>query len=183
MTSTRSPFPPVCSLHGVETERLRFERLETERLQSWAALFDSPDTARFLGLDPALDALSLAQHWFDKTFDRYREGSGGQHALIFKETGEFVAQCGLMIQRFKGRDILEVGYAVLPQYRGNGYALEAARCAKELAFSKHDVEIVHSMIHPDNWASARVAELNGMHVLAKDLEADMPTELWGVKRD
>lgn len=182
MSATRLPFPPVCPLHGIQTERLRFERLEAQRLESWIPLFNDPDTARFLGLDPTLNRRALAQAWFDKTFSRYAEGSGGQHALIEKGTGTFVGQCGIMIQTWNEEPLLEVGYALLPQFRGRGFAVEAAVRAKQEAFAQHEVDAIHSMVHPENHPSANVAKRNGMTVHASGLHGDMPTDLYRVLR-
>ena len=86
-----------------------------------------------------------------------------------KITGEFLGQCGLLVQDIDGDKRLEVGYSLLPQYYGKGYAIEAARFAREHAFAKaYDKDfdnLIVSMIHVENEPSIKVATKNKMKLL------------------
>lgn len=67
-----------------------------------------------------------------------------------------------------GHATVEMGYVLLPAYRGRGYATEAAAALLGWAFSRPGVERVILHIAPDNAASLRVAEKLGMRETAPD---------------
>ncbi len=52
--------------------------------------------------------------------------------------------------------VVAIGYALLPQYRGNGYATEAVKALTVWAFSHPDVQKVIAETLPDNERSVRV---------------------------
>jgi RimJ/RimL family protein N-acetyltransferase len=77
--------------------------------------------------------------------------------------GEFVGDCGLTVQDVEGTPHVEVGYHLLPDQRGHGYATEAARAARDCA-AAHGVEHLVAIIRPDNGPSQAVARRLGMEV-------------------
>ena len=56
---------------------------------------------------------------------------------------------------------VEIGYGVLPEYEGCGYATEAVRAMTLWAFGKGDTVFVEAQTAPDNKASQRVLEKCG----------------------
>ena len=117
-----------------ETERLCFRRLEKNDFDAWFSFFEDKEILTYFGIDTSLSQQQLCENWFAKVFHRYENNLGGMNAMILKETGALVGQCGLLIQTIQGKDRLEVGYSLLPQYRGLGYGTEAAIKCKEFAF-------------------------------------------------
>ncbi len=61
-----------------------------------------------------------------------------------------------------GRGIVDLGYGVVPAYRQQGYAYEAARAMRDWAFADAAVQRVTADCLPDNFASARILEKLGM---------------------
>jgi RimJ/RimL family protein N-acetyltransferase len=57
---------------------------------------------------------------------------------------------------------VEFGYSIVPEYRGKGYATEAARAIIEWAFKQPGVMRVTADCLNDNHASIRVLEKAGM---------------------
>src|SRR5688500_6745383 len=57
---------------------------------------------------------------------------------------------------------VEFGYSIVPEYRGKGYATEAARAIIEWAFKQLGVKRVTADCLNDNYASIRVLEKAGM---------------------
>jgi RimJ/RimL family protein N-acetyltransferase len=84
------------------------------------------------------------------------------NALVDKQTGEFVGQCGLLIQTIDDIEELEIGYSIMPSYRGKGFASEAASRCKEFAFENDYTTSLISVIVPENLDSIKVAMNNGM---------------------
>jgi RimJ/RimL family protein N-acetyltransferase len=54
--------------------------------------------------------------------------------------------------------LLEIGYHVHPELRGQGLASEAARACLSWAFTHTEHELVCCVVDPENAASVRVAE-------------------------
>ena len=147
-----------------ETNRLRFRPLEKEDFNAWFPFFEDKVILTYFGIDTSLSQQQLCENWFAKVFDRYENNLGGMNAMILKETGALIGQCGLLIQKVQGKERLEVGYSLLPQYRGLGYGTEAAVKCKEFAFENSLAEALMSMVHVDNKASEKVALKNGMQL-------------------
>ena len=51
-----------------------------------------------------------AWEWLDRQIARYQTDGFGLWAVILKETGQMIGQCGLTWQDFNGKQVLEVGY-------------------------------------------------------------------------
>ncbi|MBQ2621506.1 MAG: GNAT family N-acetyltransferase [Thermoguttaceae bacterium] len=65
---------------------------------------------------------------------------------------------------FKGLDsngIAEIGYGILEEYQGQGYATEAVRAALSWAFQNPNVTAIEAETDADNAASKRVLEKCG----------------------
>lgn len=105
-----------------------------------------------------------AQEWLDRQISRYRKWGFGLWAVILKETGEMIGQCGLTMQPWKNEEVLEIGYLFNRMYWHGGYALEAAEACKEYAFEVLKAEEVCSIIRDTNRSSQKVAVRNGMSV-------------------
>jgi len=104
-----------------------------------------------------------AREWLKKQYDRYSRYGYGLWAVLLKDTGEWVGQCGLTMQDI-GEDepVPEVGYLFKQKYWHKGYATEAARACKAYAFEVLGFDRVYSIIRDTNQASQRVALRNGM---------------------
>ena len=100
--------------------------------------------------------------WLDRQLSRYREFGFGLWAVVLKETGEMIGQCGLTIQPWKDEKVLEIGYLFQRKFWHNGYATEAAIACKKYAFEVLKAGEVCSIIRNTNLPSQRVAERNGM---------------------
>ena len=127
------------------------------------------------------------QEWLDKQLRRYREDNGlGLLAVILKENGELIGQCGLTFQDCMGERVIEVGYLFQKAYWHKGYATEAAKACKKYAFNVLKAEEVFSIIRDSNIASQGVAERNGMVRSGEFVKhyrgIDMPHYVYSVKR-
>jgi RimJ/RimL family protein N-acetyltransferase len=58
----------------------------------------------------------------------------------------------------------EIGYAIAPEARGNGYATEAVRLVTQRAFAESPLRKLIAYVHEENVASTRVLEKVGYKV-------------------
>lgn len=149
-------------LTGEETERLKFRLLTQDDFNDWLPLFQEPRVAEFLGMDTSLSPRQHCEEWFKKSLGRYETETGGMNVLVDKVSEKMVGQCGLLIQDIEGEQFMEIGYSILPEYWGKGYASEAAIKCKEFAFKNNFTDAIISMVHVDNIGSETVAKRNGM---------------------
>jgi RimJ/RimL family protein N-acetyltransferase len=153
------------SLEGHESERLIFRPVLQSDFDVWLRFCQFPDSVKYIFSQEELasgDANEFCKIWFKRIFTRYENGLGGMNALIDKQTHQLVGQCGLLIQTIDDLEELEIGYSLMPEHRGKGYALEAAVKCKQFAFENQLRDSLISTIHIDNYASAKVAIANGM---------------------
>lgn len=74
--------------------------------------------------------------------------------------GALIGMCGLI--RRVGLDDVDLGYALLPAYRGQGYAREAAAAWLACGFERHRLARIVAITRVDNVASGKVLEAIGM---------------------
>lgn len=167
--------------------------LETERLQLREMnLNDFDSLCKILKDEEAMYAYegafsdSEVQEWLDRQIARYKKWGFGSWAVVLKQTGEMIGQCGLTMQPWKDEELLEIGYLLQRSHWHNGYATEAAEACKKYAFEVLNADAVHSMIRTTNTPSRNVALRNGM--VATDSwtkhyrGVDMPHILYTVRR-
>jgi RimJ/RimL family protein N-acetyltransferase len=109
---------------------------------------------------------------------RYRDDGYGLWAAELKAMGEFVGRVGLIRQE----EGIEVAYALVPRHWHRGYATEAARACRDWAFQKLDCDRVVSLVHTRNLPSCRVAERNGMRVVAEITHWNLPHHVYAITR-
>ena len=143
----------------LETRRLYLRRLEESDYQA---------LCRTLQDEQAMYAYEGAfcdeevRDWLERQLLRYEAHNFGLWAVILKETGQFIGQCGLTMQPWEGKQVLEIGYLFERAHWHRGYATEAAIACKRYAFEVLGAEEVCSIIRDTNRASQRVAERNGL---------------------
>lgn len=129
--------------------------------------------------------LEETQRWLDNQIRRYKEDGFGLWAVLLKESGIMIGQCGLTMQDYKENKILEIGYLFQKEHWNQGYASEAAIACKEYAFDKLNAKEVYSIIRDTNIASQNVAIRNGMTCVDQFVKhyrgLDMPHLLFSVK--
>jgi RimJ/RimL family protein N-acetyltransferase len=151
-----------------DTEHLRFRRMTPADLDEMAALLGDPAVMEFY---PAPKTREQAAAWITWNEDNYAKYGLGLW-IIETHDGDFVGDCGLTWQRVNGELKLEVGYHVSPAWQGRGFASEAAAASRDFAQEHTDSLELVAIVHPDNRASARVAEKIGMRRVDDDLGAD-----------
>jgi [ribosomal protein S5]-alanine N-acetyltransferase len=150
-------------LHGQQTSRLNFRSVLESDYNVWLKFFQDPNTSLHW-VEEKESAEDACKNWYQKQFWRYANNMGGMNALIEKTSGLLVGHCGLLVQTVDGTTELEIGYSLLPEFWGKGYALEAATKCKNYAFENGLTESLISIISLTNTPSQKVALNNGMTI-------------------
>jgi [ribosomal protein S5]-alanine N-acetyltransferase len=170
-------------LFGEETDRLLFRKLDENDFDTWLQFCEDPEIMKFFAFSEADSPLEKCRKWFDKIFWRYEHQLGGMNALIDKDSGAFIGQCGLLVQTVDNREELEIGYSLMPETRGSGYAIEAAKKCRDFAFQHDFSDSLISIIHPDNKASQLVALKNGMQLWKETEYSGMPVNVYRILKE
>ena len=148
-------------MNVLETERLALRWLTPEDAPLILHLLNDPLFLRFVGdknvrtLD---DARSYLRHGPLASYARH--GFGLFHVSL-KAAGTPIGMCGLL-----KRDTLEdvdVGFACLPQFGGQGYATEAARATLHYGRTVLGLKRIVAITAPDNASSINVLKKIGLH--------------------
>lgn len=148
-------------LEGHSTARLNLRKVRPDDFEFWLPFYDDPESTRYWKGLPK-DKWQACREQFDRIFERYDKNMGGMMALELKEDQRLIGFCGLLLQHVDGVREWEIGYSLLPRYRGKGYATEAARYCRDIAFESGLSGSLISIIHIDNLPSQAVAIRNGM---------------------
>ncbi len=124
-----------------------------------------------------------ARKWIELQFKRYEENRYGHHALIAKDTNEFVGMCGLLTQTIEDKPEIEIGYSLLPKFWGIGYASEAAQFFRDFGFGHENLDHLISVIDIRNIASQKVAVRNGMFIDRQIKYYDLDVYIYQITRD
>ena len=150
-------------LENEETARLYFRKTNSSYFDQWLNFFEDPSSIEhWVGQyeKPSLEC----EKWFDRQAARYENDEGGMNALIEKQSGKLVGNCGLLVQTIDQKSELEVAYSLLPFYRNKGFATEAAKKCIDFAFKNNFAESLISIVSLTNAPSANVALKNGMRI-------------------
>lgn len=144
-----------------ETDRLIIRPLTMQDEPAWNEFTMDEEATKYFPTEWKLMPQS-AKEWIQFQQKRYRENKYGLQALVDKWTGKLIGQCGLLAQHVDGVDELEIGYHLMREYWGHGFAIEAASAWKSWAFEAGLADSIVSIIEITNTPSQRVAERNGM---------------------
>ena len=100
--------------------------------------------------------------WINWNLDNYKKYGFGLWALVLKDTGEMIGDCGLTIQDIDGEQLPEIGYHVHKKYWRRGLAKEAAQAVRDWAFLNTGFDVLFSYMKYTNIASYSTASANGM---------------------
>lgn len=136
----------------LETERLLLRQWKQSDFETYAAYYENAETAHYVG--GVMDRqkawrhmASLAGHWALKGY--------GIWAVEEKASTKLVGAIGLW--QPEGWPELEVGYWLVAEAQGKGYAKEAVLKAREFAYGELGAKTLVSYIDPSNEASKYVA--------------------------
>ena len=142
-----------------ETARLVISELTREDGELMLAILNDPDFIRNVA-DRGVRTVEQAQDYLEQgTIASYRQHGFGMYKVALKD-GSAIGLCGLVKRDFL--DDVDIGYAYLPEYRGQGYALEAAQAVMDFAREGLGLQRIVAIVSPENDRSVALLEKLGM---------------------
>jgi RimJ/RimL family protein N-acetyltransferase len=166
----------------IETERLILRLPKLEDFEGWAAYMADAEASKFIG-GPQVRAVSwrgflqISGAWLVQGFSMF--------SVEEKATGKWIGRLGPWFP--EGWPGTEVGWGLIPEAQGKGYAVEGATAAIDWVFANTDwTEVVHT-IDPDNTPSQAVARRLGSTNLRQGRLPPpfdhLPVDVWGQTRE
>ena len=153
----------------LETERLILRELDQNDFNSlYAVLADSDIMEHY----PYTFDEVRVRNWITRNLERYSKDGFGLWAVVLKETGEMIGDCGITMQNIHGKLLPEIGYHIRADQQHKGYASEAAAACIRFAFEKHGFPAVYSYMKYTNIPSQRTAMKNGMRFIEEYEDPD-----------
>ena len=141
------------------TSRLRISRLERDDAAFIYALLNDPDWLRFIG-DRGVSTIEDARDYIESgPAEMYRRYGFGLYRVALGSAQKPIGICGIL-----QRETLEhadLGFAFLPEFRKQGYALEAAQAVLRHEFRQHRLSRIYAMVSAENHASRNLLQKLG----------------------
>jgi|GEM_PF-106423 len=162
------------------TARLKLRPITLNDVDNLLLIFGDPVAMEFWPAVKSREEVLRSIEWHQQS---YRENGYGLWAAELRDTGEFVGRVGLIRQDdVAGKVEVEVAYALVPKFWKHGLATEAARACRDWAFEHLDCSRLVSLVHTRNLPSCRVAERNGMRIVAEITRKDLPHHVYAITR-
>lgn len=98
----------------------------------------------------------------------------GRWAIHLKSTNEFIGWCGL--KYLADTDEIDLGYRLMQQFWGNGYAYEAAKHTMDYGFNQLHLKTIVGRAHIDNVGSLKILQKIGMQFIKDEIVDNCPVK-------
>lgn len=144
----------------LETKRLAIRHMDIDDAPFMLALLNDDAWLRYIG-DRGVRTIEDARAYIlNGPVDMVARLGFGFHIVELKDTRVPIGICGLAKRDYL--DDVDIGFAYLPDYRGAGYAREAAEAVLAHARGVLGLRRIVATTRPDNHDSARLLEKLGL---------------------
>jgi RimJ/RimL family protein N-acetyltransferase len=148
----------------ISTQRLSLVRLEEQHADAFFSYRSNPEVTKFLTW--TADSIEQVQDFIaGNPAEMGKAGTWFQVAIVQKPINMLIGDLGVHFKKDKPSEC-ELGYTLIPEYRGKGYASEALSAVISFLFSSHSVERITCSVDPHNVASIRLLEKLGFNLEA-----------------
>jgi [ribosomal protein S5]-alanine N-acetyltransferase len=129
---------------------------------------NDPGFLRFIGDRGVRDVADAERYLRDGPMASYAQNGHGLNAVLRSQDNVCIGMCGVL-----KRDSLpapDLGYAFLPEYRGQGYAEEATRATLTHAREVLKMPLMLAIVQADNPSSIRLLQALGFGFESEDSE-------------
>lgn len=146
-----------------ESERLLIRPTLEEDAELIYQLMNTPKFIKFVG-DREINSIQDAQKYIQiKMLPQLNSLGYSSYSIITKADGLKIGTCGLYNR--DGVDGIDIGFGLLPQYEGLGYAYESAHRLLKAAFEAFEIEEIKAITSKENISSQRLLEKLGLEMI------------------
>ena len=153
----------------LETERLIIREYTPDDFDNlYAILSDAENMAHY----PSPYDEAGTQRWLNWCLESQSTYGHALWALELRDTGEYIGDCGVTMQKIDGEVLPEIGYHLNKRFWRQGYAKEAAAAIRDWFFGAFDFDSVYSYMKYTNVASYSTAASIGMRKIKEYADPD-----------
>ncbi|SIQ11729.1 Protein N-acetyltransferase, RimJ/RimL family [Chryseobacterium sp. RU37D] len=143
-----------------ETERLTLRPMSLEDGEFILDLYNRPKFIQFIG-DRNLKTVADAENYIKNRFLPQLEKLGfGNYLMITKEGNHKIGGVGIFER--EGLDVVDIGFSLLDEFEGKGYAYEAAVKLKSIGMDDFGLKKISAITTKDNLSSQKLIEKLGL---------------------
>lgn len=146
----------------IETERLILREMTESDLNALYAVWADAENMKHYSY--TFDEARVRE-WINRNIERYKIFGFGLWAVVLKETGEVIGDCGLTMQTINGLIKPEIGYHIRKNSQRKGYAAEAAKAVRDWTFTNTPFNMIYSYMKYDNIPSCKTAMAYGCQLV------------------
>ena len=145
----------------LETSRLRLRRWQSSDREPFAAMNADPRVMEYL---PAILSRAESDGLASRCDAHFDQHGFGLWAVEIRGVAPFAGFLGLSVPNFQAHftPCVEIGWRLVAEHWGRGYATEGARAALSFGFRALKLDEIVSFTVPGNLRSRRVMERIGM---------------------
>ncbi len=147
-------------MNVLQTKRLNLRRMSLDDAEFIVELLNDSSFLRFIGDKRVRTTEEARQYMLTGPMDSYERHGFGLWLVELKGSRTPIGICGLL-KRDTLSDV-DIGFALLPQYRSKGYAFESAAAVMSYGKNVLGLRRIVAITDEDNVGSIRVLERIGM---------------------
>ncbi|MCG9696198.1 GNAT family N-acetyltransferase [Shewanella sp. Isolate11] len=152
----------------IDTPRLMMREFTLDDAAAVLRFATDPQVNRYTGDSGRIASIEDARQLIETAWlSAYRQHGFARYALICKQDSQLIGFCGIKVEPLlnRGAGGIDIGYRMLPDYWGRGYATEAVKACIDYAHQHLGISKIEAEVLLDNIASQRVLEKAGMTLM------------------
>ncbi|MDI1255688.1 MAG: GNAT family N-acetyltransferase [Flavobacterium sp.] len=157
------------------TERLILRPLVLSDATGMFTLDSNPNVHKFLGNNP-VNSIAQIHNVIEMINDQYKKNGIGRFAVVLKETNEFIGWSGIKFVTEPENNhvnFYDIGYRLIEEHWGKGYAQESAKAWRDHAFNEMKVPVLYASAHIENAGSINALQKIGMTIKEQYLHQNL----------
>ncbi|NML68929.1 GNAT family N-acetyltransferase [Chryseobacterium sp. RP-3-3] len=143
-----------------ETERLIIQKISVDDKEFVFELYNRPKFIKYIG-NRGVNSISDAENYIINRFLPQFDRLGfGNYLVVTKDKGEKIGAVGIFER--EGLDVADIGFSLLEEYEGKGYAFEAAQMVKSIGMDLFGLTKISAITSKDNFSSQNLIEKLGL---------------------
>ncbi|WP_338847533.1 GNAT family N-acetyltransferase [Massilia sp. W12] len=157
----------------LQSARLDFELLQESDAAFFFELVGEPGWIAGIGDKGFRDLDDARREIREKYIAKQAEQGFSLYRISLRADGSPIGLCGLVSR--PSLPHVDLGYALLSRYTGQGYAQEAALAVRDFARDVLQLPALMGIVNPENRASQKVLEKTGMRCISRAEVDGKPT--------
>lgn len=157
----------------LKSERLYLRQVTNEDADIVLKGYSDSRVNHFMSVSySSLEEVQVQLKWYEEL---YAQKTGIWWGICLNDSDEMIGNGGFHLwhQTFRSA---ELGYWILPEYQGNGYAVEAVQLMLKYGFYKMNLNRIEAIVEQGNQASSHLLAKLGFHLDGVRREAEWVRE-------